>query len=250
MQPQPDDPSRGPERPALRLATNTATPVPEAEQIPPGDRSVYAAIAEHITDRVMVVANPENHLIAALLNASRADAAAVLALVEEDDLQGYLPGVAFGLIRQLVDNGHEPTPQQVITRARGGLDITPRPSLKTLVLYVSEVFTMNMPVRPWAAACDVVEDSYRRHFEEIGIRMAQMAAAFADVEELEELTGEAVRRWKIHRKRVHELRRRAIDGAKFATAQPATQGRPPAGAACLPADNDEAQTEGERPASV
>lgn len=247
MPPQPD-PCPDPERPALRLATDA--PQPATPQTEADHRGVYDAIADHITDRAMVVANPENHLIAGLLNAPYADAAAVLALVEDEDLQGYLPGVAFGLIRQLVDNGHEPTPQVVIARARGGLDMTPRPSLKTLVHYISDVYTMNMPVRPWAAACDVVEDAYRRDFEETGIRMAQMAAAFADVEELEEMTGAAIRQWRAHRRRVHELRRRALDGGKAGVCQPPAEAGPPSEPPYRGPAEDEPPTEDRQSAPV
>lgn len=226
------------DRSPLRLASDpptpsAAAPTPDPEPIPEPERRVYAAIAEHLTDRVMVIANPENHLIAALLNADHAEAAAVLALVEDDDLQHYLPAVVLGLIRHLVDAGQEPTPQEVVARARGPLDITPRPSLRSVVLYVSEVYTMGMPVRPWAAACDVVEDAYRRSFYEIGTRVAQMAEAFADVEELEEATAAALRRWRAHRRRVHELRRRAVEN-------PETDRRPTAAAdAADPPAHDE-----------
>ncbi|MGW4719907.1 hypothetical protein [Nocardia sp. NPDC004260] len=241
MQPQPGrrndaDADRSP----LRLAsgqppTPDTGPIPEPEQIPEPERTVYAAIAEHLTDRVAVIANPENHLIAALLNADHAEAAAVLALVEDDDLQHYLPSVVLGLIRHLVDAGQEPTPQEVVARARGPLGITPRPSLRSVVLYVADVYTMAMPVRPWAAACDVVEDAYRRSFYEVGTRVAQMAEAFADVEELEEETAAALRGWRAHRRRVHELRRRAVaipdaDWHPEAEAE-AAAGRGPFGAA-------------------
>uniref|UniRef100_UPI00245459B2 hypothetical protein n=1 Tax=Nocardia abscessus TaxID=120957 RepID=UPI00245459B2 len=232
MQPQPGrraDTDRSP----LRLAsdpppTPEAEPVAQPEPIPAPERRVYATIAEHLTDRAMVIANPENHLIAALLNANHADAAAVLALVEDDDLQHYLPAVVLGLIRRLVDAGQEPTPQEVIARARGPLDIAPRPSLRSVVLYVAEVFTMGMPVRPWAAACDVVEDAYRRSFSEVGTRVAQMAEAFADVEELEEEYGAARRRWLAHRQRLHELRRRAVE---IPEADPGPRPTPPGAAA-------------------
>ncbi|WP_331761019.1 hypothetical protein OG225_43120 (plasmid) [Nocardia sp. NBC_01377] len=218
MQPQPDR-RADPEVSRLRLAADPPTaprpdPPPEAEPEPPPEHTVYAAMAEHLADRAMVVANPENHLIAALLTAGHAEAAAVLALVEDTDLQGYLPGVVIALIRHLVDTGQEPTPQEVIVRARGPFDTAPRPTLRTLVDYVSQVYTMGMPVRSWAAASDVVEDAYRRSYGEIGTRMAQMAEAFADVEELEEMTGAAVRQWRAHRARVHELRRRALGAAR------------------------------------
>ena len=202
MQAHSDHPAE--EAPDLRIA-------PEPEETDP-ETDVYAAIAEHLEARTLVVAKPENHLVAALLNSSTAQAAEVLAIVADTDIEGYLASVVIRVIRQLVAAGAEPTPQAVVARARGPLELdgtgmySTRPSLQRLVLYVSEVYTMGMPVRPWADAYQVVEDSYRRSFEEVGRRMAQMAEACADVEDLEEMTGKAVRQWRADWHRLRRLR--------------------------------------------
>ncbi|MGW4718804.1 hypothetical protein [Nocardia sp. NPDC004260] len=207
MQAHSTDPAE--EGPDLRIAPELAETVPE-ETDPETD--VYAAIAEHLEARTLVVAKPENHLVAAVLNSPTTQAADVLAIVEDTDIEGYLPSIVIRVIRQLVDIGCEPTPQAVIARARGPLELegvgtySAPPSLPRLVLYVSEVYTMGMPVRPWADAYQVVEDSYRRSFEEVGRRMAQMAEACADVEDLEQLTGEAVRQWRADWYRLRRLR--------------------------------------------
>ncbi|WP_067469691.1 hypothetical protein [Nocardia amamiensis] len=214
MQAHSTDPAE--ETPDLRIAPEPAETDPETD--------VYAAIAEHLEARTMVVAKPENHLVAALLNASTEQAAEVLAIVADTDIEGYLASVVIRIIRQLVDTGAEPTPQAVVARARGPLELdgigmySTRPSLQRLVLYVSEVYTMGMPVRPWADAFQVVEDSYRRSFEEVGRRMAQMAEACADVEDLEEMTGNAVRQWRADWHRLRRLR---------ALAYPAPAKQPP-----------------------
>ncbi|WP_433635618.1 hypothetical protein [Nocardia sp. CA-120079] len=225
MQPHSDHPAA--EGPDLRLAPEPAET--RHEDTDP-QAEVYAAIAEHLETRTVIVAKPENHLVAALLNASTAQAADVLALVADTDIEEYLPSVVIRVIRHLVAAGAEPTPQAVIARARGpldldGVDIYPtRPTLPRLVTYVAEVYTMAMPVRLWADACQVVEDSYRRTFEAIGRRMTQMAEACADIEDLEQLTGEAVQQWRAHRHRVHTLRALAYP----ATArEPASTDTPP-----------------------
>lgn len=225
MQAHSDHPAE--EAPDLRIA-------PEPEEADP-ETDVYAAIAEHLEARTMVVAKPENHLVAALLNASTEQAAEVLAIVADSDIGGYLPSVVIRIIRQLVDAGAEPTPQAVIARARGPLELegvgmySARPSLSRLVLYVSEVYTMGMPVvRPWADAFQVVEDSYRRSYEAVGRRMAQMAEACADVEDLEQLTGDAVRQWRADWHRLRRLRALAYPApAKPPAAAPRPDDEPP-----------------------
>lgn len=228
MQAHSDHPAE--EAPDLRIAPEPEETEPE-ETDPETD--VYAAIAEHLEARTMVVAKPENHLVAALLNASTEQAAEVLAIVADTDIEGYLPSIVIRIIRQLVDAGAEPTPQAVIARARGPLEIegvgmySERPSLSRLVLYVSEVYTMGMPVRPWADACQVVEDSYRRSFEETGRRMAQMAEACADVEDLEQLTGEAVRQWRADWHRLRRLRALAYPAKPPAAVPHADDDEPP-----------------------
>ncbi|MGF6881701.1 hypothetical protein ABH933_001212 [Nocardia sp. GP40] len=214
-------------------SNNPTSDSPDLRLVPGADlNQVIAAAmpAEHLDTRTLILANPENHFIAGLLNASTAEAAEILALVKDTDLQGHLPGIILQLIRQLVTSGQEPTPQAVIARARipvetqiGTKDI--RPPLPSVVQYVSTAYTMGMPVRLWADASRVVEDSYRRGFEAIGTRMAQMAAAVADVEDLELLTGQAIRQWRADWHRVHLLRNLA--NGEPVTPEPPASGTPP-----------------------
>ncbi len=169
---------------------------------------VYAAVAEHLTSHAMTAADPENNLVADILNMTAADATTLLSLVDDDDIQGHLPKVAVHLARHLATAGHDPTPQAVMARARGPYDIDPRPTYRALVLYIAAIYTMGMPLDPWGDARTVVEDAYRRSKGETGLRTAQMADAHADIDELDNLTDIAEQRLNIHRQRIQALRQR------------------------------------------
>ncbi|MET8427769.1 hypothetical protein [Nocardia sp. NPDC004860] len=169
------------------------------------ERDVYDAIAEHLETQAAAVFDPENNLAAALLSLPAAQAAAVLDYVQDDDLQGHMPRVIVGLIRQLTAAGSDPTPQAVAARARGPITATPRPSHQSIVLYLSTIYTTRLPLTAWADATQVVEDSYRRSFAEHGARMEQMADTYATIEDLERVTGDAVRLWRKMRSRLAQL---------------------------------------------
>ncbi|WP_067721655.1 hypothetical protein [Nocardia yamanashiensis] len=188
---------------------------PHPEVIPAGnssqlaptpERDVYDAIVEHLEAEAAAVFDPENNLVAALLNLDATQAAAVLAYVQDDDLQGHLPRTAIGLIRQLAVGGADPTPQAVAARARGHLAVTPRPSPQSVLMYLANVYTTRLPLTAWADAAQVVEDSYRRSFAEHGARMEQMSDAYAPISDLEQMTGDAVRLWREMRQRLAHLR--------------------------------------------
>lgn len=181
-------------------------PVPD-----PADPKLLAELevdGEEFDTGELFVVSPENHLVAGLLNSTTAEAGDILRLVEDDDIEMYLAGTVVTIIRTLVDAGLQPTPQAVIARARGPLD-GDRPSFQRVAEYVAKAYTMRMPISTWCDAAQVVEDAYRRSFATIGQRMEQMAESFADVEDIEQLTGSAVRRWRTTRSRMLALRERA-----------------------------------------
>ncbi|MGW4125802.1 hypothetical protein [Nocardia sp. NPDC004711] len=193
----------------------TPTDDSEPDGLPAGldhnEREVCDAIADHLATQALAVVDPENNLVAALLNLDAADASAVLAHVHNEDVQGHMPRVMITLIRELAATGTPPTPQAVAARARGPITITPHPSLREVVTYLSFVYTSRLPLTVWADAHQVVEDSYRRSFAEHGARMEQMADAFAPIDDLEQLTGDAVRLWRTMRQRVATLAEHATN---------------------------------------
>ena len=184
------------------------TPPASGGQLAPTtpERDVYDAIAEHLETQAAAVFDPENNLVAALLNLDATQAAAVLDYVQDDDLQAHMPRVTIGLIRQLAAAGSDPTPQAVAARARGHLAATPRPSHHAVIMYLANIYTTRLPLTAWADAAQVVEDSYRRSFAEHGARMEQMADAYASITDLEQVTGDAVRLWRNMRQRLAQLR--------------------------------------------
>ncbi|GAB4590293.1 hypothetical protein [Nocardia sp. IFM 10818] len=170
------------------------------------ERDVYDAIADHLEAQTAAVFDPENNLVADLLTLDANHAAAVLDHVHDDDLQAHMPRVIITLIRQLCTAGTDPTPQAVAARARGPIAATPRPSHQAIVMYLTTVYTSRLPLTAWADAAQVVEDSYRRSFAEYGARMEQMADAYAPIEDLEHVTGDAVSLWRQMRERLARLR--------------------------------------------
>ncbi|WP_459964020.1 hypothetical protein [Nocardia sp. IFM 10818] len=175
-------------------------PVPDPEPI----EEVYAAIADHQAAQMLAEIDPENTLIEALLNATATEAADILRLVTPDDLAAHMPRVVLIAIAELAHRGRHPSPDEVAALARGPLSITPQPSHLAIVRYLAQVYTSRVKADPWAAAARVLEDSYRRSFAEYGARMEQMADHFAPVEDLEQLTGTAVRQWRTMRERVSQ----------------------------------------------
>ncbi|WP_067721656.1 hypothetical protein [Nocardia yamanashiensis] len=180
-------------------------PVPDPDPL----ADVVAAIAEHPGTQMLTEIDPENALIEALLNATTAEAADILTLVTRDDLAAHMPRVILTAIAELTHRGRQPSPAAVAAHARGPLGITPQPSHRTIVLYLAQVYTSRIKSDPWAAAARVIEDSYRRSFAEFGARMEQMADQFAPIEDLEKLTGTAVRQWRAMRARVSQANARA-----------------------------------------
>lgn len=182
-------------------------PVPAPESDPVAE--VYAALAERISAEALADMDPENKLIQALLNATAAEAAEVLEFVTVDDLAAHMPRVVLTAIAELTRSGQRPTPDAVADLASGPLDIDPQPSPQALLLYVATIYTSRIQADPWPAAARVLKAAYRRSFAEFGTRMAQMADDRASLEDLEELTGDAVRRWRATRHRYRQVLARA-----------------------------------------
>ncbi|MET8427768.1 hypothetical protein [Nocardia sp. NPDC004860] len=201
-----------------RRADNTtaAQPTRDLRPVPDPDpvEQVYAAIHEHQAAQMLAEVDPENTFIEALLNTSTAEAADVLQIVTVDDLAAHMPRVILTAITELVHRGRQPTPAEVAGHARGPLNIAPQPSHRSIVLYLAKVYTSRVKSDPWAAAARVIEDSYRRSFAEFGARIEQMADHFAPIEDLEQLTGTAVRQWRNMRERVRQANARS--GARTA----------------------------------
>lgn len=173
-----------------------------------GERPVFDEYGTTTDHQALRRADPEHNLIAALLNMpTAADAADVLAHIHDTDLDNYLARVTLGWIRQAVTRHEPPTPQAVAALARGPVadEREPHPGHERATRYVLEVFTLGLPLTVWSTARQVIEDSYRRSFGDYGDRAAQMAAAFADVEDLEQLTGTAVSQWRTTRARLRAV---------------------------------------------
>ncbi|WP_028479104.1 DnaB-like helicase N-terminal domain-containing protein [Nocardia sp. CNY236] len=158
----------------------------------------------------MMMSNPESHLLAALLNASADQAAEVLALVKDDDFVDERIKIFVGVIRRLAAEGRQPTPQAVSASTRKlKKQIQEVMSFERLSLFLAEIYTMGHPVRLWADACQVVKDSYRALYGTRGQRLAQMAEAYADIEDLEHALADGLRQGCTHRKRLNALDARA-----------------------------------------
>ena len=199
---------------ASRTAIPPATPARDLRPVPDPVEDVYAAIDDAHAAQMLAEIDPENALIEALLNASAVEAADILRLVTVDDLAAHMPRVILTAITELTQRGRCPSPVDVAAHARGPLNIAPQPSHRAIVLYLAKIYTSRVKADPWPAAARVIEDSYRRSFAEFGARMEQMADAFAPIEDLEQLTGTAVRQWRTMRERVSQANARA--GARTA----------------------------------
>jgi replicative DNA helicase len=200
---------------------------PELRPVPDPDPTadVVDTLAAYFEDRELDQLHPEHNLVGALLHQPASAVAPVLELVEDTDLEHLLPRVVFGIIRALVAQGHDPDPMAVVAVARNAekldsppdidLDIEEVPArYRRVAKYVIDAYTIGMPTTTRSAARQVVEDAYRRDFAATGTRIAQMADNFADVEDLEQATGTALRRWRRTRARLHALAARPTGTAQ------------------------------------
>ncbi|MBU3063215.1 hypothetical protein KO481_16975 [Nocardia sp. NEAU-G5] len=179
---------------------------------------VYTAVLEQLTADAITAAEPENNLAAALLTLTAPQAAQILTHITDTDLHGHLPATVVHLARQLATEGKDPTPQAIMARARDPHGTNPQPTFRQLVLYITTIHTMHMPINPWAAAHDVVEDAYRRSKSEHGLRTAQMADAHAPLADLDNHDHTATKKFATHRRRLAALHQHATHPHHLKTA--------------------------------
>ncbi|MCX4094517.1 hypothetical protein [Nocardia sp. alder85J] len=183
---------------------------------PPPDTPAAAAIdevartiAEHALARHAVRVDPEHNLIGALLHHHAATAAAVLSLVDDQDIHTELPRLLLGIIRAIVHEGRQPDPVTVAARARQLAD--PRdPHTRpydhlVVVRHLAEVYTLGWPPNLFSYAAQVVEDAYRRDLWDGCTRLAQMADQHTDIADLETHAATVINRWRAFHHRLHLL---------------------------------------------
>ncbi|WP_067723447.1 hypothetical protein [Nocardia yamanashiensis] len=172
---------------------------------------VVAEIEDAAKQRKLRAMEPERNLIAALLNLDTTAAAEILSHVRTTDFADHLCAAVSVLIRHLVNEHRQPSPQAVVTLARGlgerlgQFHLTP----DRVGLFVSEVYTLGNPLTSWDSARLVIEDSYRRRYEADATRIAQMAADYAPIRDLVRYVAAAVARWRREHARLTAITRRA-----------------------------------------
>ncbi|MFD4356824.1 hypothetical protein ACFWPX_30030 [Nocardia sp. NPDC058518] len=187
-------------RPPLTLASKDPKAI-TALEVDDGDGDEYNA--------ELFVASAENHLIAGLLCSTADEAAAILRLIEDTDLENFIAGAVVTIIRTLLSEHPRPelTPQAVIARARRVRDVE-HASFSRLADYIMKAYTMGTPISARCDAAQVVEDAYLRSHAEFGTRIKQMADSFATVEDLKQLRRTANDGWDAMESRILALRAR------------------------------------------
>lgn len=146
-----------------------------------------------------VILSASTEFIGVLLNLEPTQAAPLLELVHDTDLDGQLEQHALHLIRDLVTRGITPTCSTVLAHARTVGITTPQLQLLTDRL-IDAAFYSAVPNGPWLAGV-VLEQAYRRAGIEYAISITQ-AATDRGLAEFEQVLGDrdALRDlWRRHR---------------------------------------------------
>lgn len=144
------------------------------------------------TERVLNQWAPEHQLIGALMWLTAEQARPILELVPATAIWQPIRQWSYEIIRDLVDDGRNPTPVLVLAAARDqswslaqNADQPPRPNQHhRLAIYLAAAYTEVLS--PAAAAGDyareVLDEAYRRAFRDNGIRMQQLGGCGAERE--------------------------------------------------------------------
>ncbi|MFE3105320.1 hypothetical protein [Nocardia tengchongensis] len=167
---------------------------------------VTKAFIDYVDHNALHAVAPENVLIEAFLNATAAEAAEVLAHLEDDDIERHLPRVIVHLIRRLAAAHKNPTPDAVAYEAQNpNLGIANQPSHLRIVKYITDVYTSQIKGDLWSVAERVAADAYTRRVGEDCERLAQIALTNVTAAELEHHIKTNVERWRDHGKRLRRI---------------------------------------------
>lgn len=189
----------------------------------PGGTDTLAETPEeadaYLAEAVVTQWQPEHQFIGALLYLSAEDAATLLQLVPDSAIAKPMARWAYELIRRLVDEGDKPDPVSVLAAGKRHSahhalcpDQPPTPKRHhQLALYLVDAYTQNIGSALAASlARQVLDDTYRRAFASLGLRMQQLGEADVDRDELTEQFG-------LIREELADLWRRGEAAAKLAT---------------------------------
>ncbi len=215
-------------------AAENLRPVPELET----DVDVVDELADEIERRTVVARlEPETNLVGLLLHLPAAEAAEVLEVLHDDDIERPLARAILSVIRMLVADGRAPDPVAVVNAVRNpdrraelteeGTALEDMPGrFETIARHVVDCYTIGINVDLWGTVFQVVDDAYRRSFGVAGTRLTQMADYPADTQDLEQVATAAVVEWRGYWHRLRAIKARyasqpAIDDDPAPVEEPA-----------------------------